>query len=245
MGSTVDHLEEMGGVRPAPVTALPAEGGAVKHHEPGHRPDTSDPRTEAMEPLEIRLPRWPFVLRLFNRAPLVRSIDRVEAFAVALAIVVAVLAVPISAAVGTAVHDSRSHLYAEQNDTRHPVSARVSAVPDSRPLSRTGTITVPVEWWHGNTHRTGRLQTQSTVAAGDSVDLWVDADGAQVLPPTSPSRAVVEAVTAAVGIWLGVAAGAALLSVVVQFGCDCIRSTRWQHDLDSLVDGGGHTTSHP
>lgn len=217
----------------------------MKRHEPGHRPDTSGPRPEDMEPFEFGLPRWPLVLRLFNRAALVRGIDRVEAIAVTLAIAVAVLAVPIAAAVGTAVHDSRSHLYAEQNDTRHHVSATVSAVPDSPPFTRTGMISVPVEWWQGNTERTGRVQAPSTVVAGDTVDLWVDAAGAQVLAPTPPSRAIVEAVTAAVGIWLAVAAGTAIVTVVIQFVCDRIRSTAWQHDLDSLVDGGGHTTSHP
>ena len=56
-----------------------------------------------------------------------------------LAVVVSLLAVPIAAAVGTAVYDSRRHPYAEHADTRHSVTATVTDVPDS-PMLRAGTI---------------------------------------------------------------------------------------------------------
>jgi hypothetical protein len=197
-----------------------------------------------MEPFEIRLPRWPLIVRLFDRGPLVRTTDRVEAFVVTMAIVMALLAVPIAAAIGTAVHDTRSHVYAEQNETRRNVTATVSDVPDAQAFSRTSMITVPVEWWDGDTRHTGSAPAQASVEAGDSIDLWVDADGAQVLAPTPFARAAVEAVAAAVAIWVSVAAGAAILSALVQMACDRIRSAAWQQDLDSLVDGGGHTTNH-
>jgi hypothetical protein len=104
--------------------------------------------------------------------------------------------------------------------------------------------TVPVEWWVDDTRHTGSVQAHTSLEVGDSVDLWIDADGAQVLAPTPSSRAGVEGVAAAVAVWVSVAAGAAILSALVQFTCDRIRSAAWQQDLDSLVDGGGHTTNH-
>lgn len=203
------------------------------------------PASGEMESFEIRLPRWPLLLRLLGRAPLVRTTDRVEALVAALAVLVAMLAIPVAAAIGTAVHDSRSHLYTEQNETRRPVAATVSEVPAYRPFTRTGTVTVPVEWWDSGLRHTGAAQTQSSVAAGDPVEVWVGPDGTQVLAPAPVSRAAVEGVAAAVGIWLGVAAAAAAVCVTVRLMCARIRSTAWQHDLDSLVDGGGHTNSHP
>lgn len=218
----------------------------MKRHEPGPRHDASlRRRDDPMEPFEIRLPRWPLLVRLFDRGPLVRPTDRLEALVVTLAIVVALLAVPIAAAIGTAIHDSRSHFYDEQNSTRQHVTAVVTDVPESRSFTRTGMMTVPVEWWDGNARHTEIVQAHSSVDPGDAVDLWIDADGARALAPAPASRAAVEAVAGAVAIWVSVAAGAAILSALVQMTCDRIRSAAWQHDLDTLVDGGGHTTSHP
>jgi hypothetical protein len=45
----------------------------------------------------------------------------------------------------------------------------------------------------------------------------------------------VEAVTVALVIWVGFAATAASLFTVTRAVCNRIRSTGWQHDLDSLI----------
>ncbi|MGE2717969.1 Rv1733c family protein [Mycolicibacterium litorale] len=209
-------------------------------------PTSGDGSADGWDTFDIRLPRSPFVLRLFNRAPLVRGIDRVEAVVVALAFVVAVLAVPIAGAIGTAVHDSRSDHYAGQAETRHGVTATITRVPEAPPFSRTGTITAPVEWWADGTQHTATAQVPATASEGDPVELWIGANGAQAFPPAPTSRAAVEGVTAAVAIWISVAAAAAILATVVQLACDRIRFAAWQHDLDSLADnGGGHTTRRP
>ena len=54
----------------------------------------------AMDTFTLRLPRWPILLRLLGRDPLVRTTDRIEALVVVLAVVVSLLAAPITAAVG-------------------------------------------------------------------------------------------------------------------------------------------------
>jgi len=83
----------------------------------------------AMDTFTLGLLRWRFV-RMFGRNPLVRISDRVEAAVLGLAIVVWLLAAPVAGAVGTAVHDSRSHLNAEQAQTRHAVTATVTDTTD-------------------------------------------------------------------------------------------------------------------
>jgi len=80
----------------------------------------------AMDTFTVRLPRWPILLRLLGRDPLVRTTDRIEALVLVLAVVVSLLAAPITAAVGTAVYDSSRHIYAEQAHTRHTVTATVT-----------------------------------------------------------------------------------------------------------------------
>ena len=111
-----------------------------------------------MDTFTVRLPRWPILLRLLGRDSLVRAIDRIEALVLVLAVAVSLLAAPIAAAVGTAVHDSSRQLYAEQVHTRHPVAATVTDVPASQQILRTSTITVPARWSVGRrrTHRRGQ-----------------------------------------------------------------------------------------
>lgn len=65
------------------------------------------------------------ILRVFSRNSLVRGTDRLEAVVMLLAVTVSLLTIPFAAAAGTAVHDSRSHVYAHQAQTRHPATATV------------------------------------------------------------------------------------------------------------------------
>ncbi len=191
----------------------------------------------AMDTFTLRLPRWPVLLRLLGRDPLVRTTDRIEALVLVLAVVVSLLAVPIAAAVGTAVNDSRRHLYAEQADARHTVVATVADVPASQIL-RTGTTIVQARWTADGAEHTGTAKAQSTTKTGDPIEIWVDNNGAQAPAPTPTTRAAVEAVTGALAIWICVAATAATLFTLTRAVCDRIRFTGWQHDLEHLVGNG-------
>jgi hypothetical protein len=199
-----------------------------------------------MDTFIVRLPRWPILLRLLGRDPLVRTTDRVEAVVLVLAVVVSLLCAPIAAAVGTAVHDSNRQLYAEQAHTRHPVPATVTGDPASQQVLRTTTITAPARWSVAGAEHTGTVKAPSTAKTGDSIEIWVDHNGAQVPAPTTTTRAAAEAVVAAVAIWVSVIAAAATLFAVTRAVCDRVRFTGWQQDLDSLVGhGGGYTTNQP
>jgi hypothetical protein len=200
------------------------------------------PDEAVMDTFTVRLPRWPVLLRLLGRDPLVRTTDRIQALVLVLAVVVSLLAIPITAAVGTAVYDSRRQAYAEQADTRHTV-AGVADVPATQ-IVRTGTTTVAARWTAAGAEHTGAVQAQSTTKPGDPIEIWVDNTGAQVPAPTPTTRAAVEAATGALAIWISVAAIAATLFTLTRAICDRIRFTGWQHDLDNLVrNGDGH--QHP
>jgi hypothetical protein len=194
-----------------------------------------------MDSFTVRLPRWPVLLRLRGRDPLVRTTDRIEALVVVLAVVVSLLSVPIVAAMGTAVYGSSRQAYAEQADTRHTVPATVTDVPTSQQILRTTTITVPARWTAAGAEHTGAVKAPSTTKPGDPIEIWVDNNGAQVDKPTPTTRAAAEAVMGALVIWICVAAAAATLVTVTRAVCDRIRLTGWQRDLDSLVgNGDGH-----
>jgi hypothetical protein len=199
-----------------------------------------------MDTFTVRLPRWPVLLRLAGRDPLVRTTDRIEALVFVLAVAVSLLAAPIAAAVGTAVYDSSRHIYAEQAHTRHTVAATVTDVPASQQILRTGTTTtVSARWTAAGAEHTGTVKAQSTAKAGDTLEIWVDDNGAQVPAPAPTSRAAAEAAMGALVIWICAAAIAATLLAVTRAVCDRIRFTRWQHDLDNLVGNDGHKPSPP
>lgn len=199
-----------------------------------------------MDTFTLRWPRW--TVRLFGRNPLVRISDRVEAMVLVLAVLMSLLAAPIAAAVGTAVHDTRSHFYAAQAQTRHVVTATVTggSAPTADQDSPSDMITVPGRWFVGGIEHTGTVTAQPTITAGDPIDIWVDNNGAQVTTPTPVSNAGVQAVLAALAIWLGVTAAAAALVALTRAVLDRTRNTGWQHDIDTLIDhGDGHTATQP
>ncbi len=116
---------------------------------------------ERLDTFMVRLPRWP-IFGLFRRNPLIRVSDRFEALVMALAVVVSLLAVPVAAAVGTAVHDSRRDVYAQQHHTRHLVTATITDDTAAQNISRTNTATMAARW-----SATGAEHTGAVGAIGD------------------------------------------------------------------------------
>jgi hypothetical protein len=220
---------------------------SMKSHGPHDQRGTAHRRADeaAMDTFTVRLPRWPVLLRLAGRDPLVRTIDRIEALVFVLAVAVSLLAAPIAAAVGTAVYDSSRHIYAEQAHTRHTVAATVTDIPASQQILRTGSTTVSARWTAAGAEHAGTVKAQSTAKAGDTLEIWVDDNGAQVPAPAPTSRAAAEAAIGALVIWICAAAIAATLFTLTRAVCDRIRFTRWQHDLDNLVGNDGHKPSQP
>jgi hypothetical protein len=199
---------------------------------------------EAMETFAVRLPQWP-IFRLFRRNPLLRATDRVEALAMAVAVMVSVLAIPVAAAVGTAVHDSQRDAYVQQRHSRHLVTATITDDAAAQKISRTNTATTAARWSAAGAEHTGAITAPSAVKPGDHVEIWVDNSGAPTDEPTPTSRAGVDAVTAALFMWAGVTAAVAILVAGVEAVCDRIRAVRWQRAIDTLVDSDGHKPNQP
>ena len=199
---------------------------------------------EALETFTVRLPRWP-IFGLFRRNPLLRASDRIEALAVALAVMVLLLAVPVAAAVGTAVHDSRRDVYAQQHHARHRVTATITDDTAAQHISRTNTATMAARWSAAGAEHTGAVTAHSAPKPGDHVAIWVDHNGALTDEPTPTTRAAVDAVTAALAMLAGVTAAAGILLAGTRAVCDRVCAMRWQHAIDTLVGRDGHKPSQP
>jgi hypothetical protein len=196
------------------------------------------PADVAMETFQLS---WPRPLgRLFGRNRLIRRSDRIEALILVLAVVFSVVSVAFAAAIGTAVYDSRRQAYAEQADSRHAVTATVTETGDAQPTSRpnrqssTDTRTVQARWFAAGAEHTGTVTAPSTAKTKDFIEIWVDQSGKHVGVPQATSHAAVEAVSAAVAVWISVAAAAAVVFTGTRTVCDRFRFLGWQRDIDRV-----------
>jgi hypothetical protein len=183
----------------------------------------------AMDTFTVGFPRWLAVP--FSRNPLVRPSDRIEALALTLVMVVSLLSIPIGAAVGTAVYDSRSRIYAEQAKTRITVTATVIDVP-----ARSDTTRVHARWVAAGSEHTGAIKARSVLKPGDSIDIPVTSDGSYAGPPGM--SAATEAVAVALAIWLNATGLAAALFAGTRAILNRARHASWQSDFVQLVGGG-------
>lgn len=197
----------------------------IADRRPGH--------DAAMETFTVPLPRRLFG-RLFGRNPLIRTTDRVEALILVLAVAASLIAVPIGAAVGTAVHDSRSRLYAEQVQTRRPVTATVIGESHPRRSLESPTVTVPARWFAAGAERTGDVTAPLRTKVGDDIEIWVDDEGLPVARPLYTARN--EALTFAVATWWAVSLFAVALFARARITLDRVRYDRWQQSFDRLVE---------
>src|SRR5436305_10160412 len=169
-------------------------------------------------------------VRLYGRNPLIRITDRVEALMLLSVFVISIVALPVAAAVGTAVHDSRSRTYAEQAQTHQKVIATITGDSDARRNLSSPTVTAPARWFAAGTEHTAMVVAERTAKPGEEVEIWVDQQGSPVGKPAF--SAVDEAVATASAIWFGaVIAGAALFGLT-RVVIDRKRYAGWQRDFD-------------
>ncbi len=178
-----------------------------------------------------------WIVRLIGRHPLVRTSDRTEARFVLLAVVVAVLAIPLAGAVGTSVHDVRAKFYAEQAASRHTVTA--TAMEDTTTVVRPDAVSFDVRarWNAAGTSHIDTITWPKRAKAGDQEAIWVDAHGRQAPDPAAPGRAGLDATGAAVLLWLVVAAAIVTFGYALRSRLDKARFAAWDRVLQSPTDG--------
>jgi hypothetical protein len=179
---------------------------------------------------------WPrkLFVRLFGRNPLVRATDRVEALVLVLVVALPLLAVPISAAVGTAAYDSRSRIYAEQVQTRRPVTATVTGDSHPRRDLESPTVMIPARWFAAGAERTGDVTAPLTAKIGDEIEIWVDDEGFSVPPPVNTARSAAVAFGAAT--WWVITVLAVGLFARARITLDRRRYDQWQQSFNRLVE---------
>jgi hypothetical protein len=198
-----------------------------------------------MHAFSLRHRSW-WITRAFGRNPLLRWTDRMEAWVIVFAILVALAAAPVCAAAGVGVYRSHARFYAEQSLARHSVTATVVETGPQPHQPRSTGITVLAMWLvAADGARGGEVEVAHTrwlsrdraVNPGNRIDIWVDDAGAPVAPPTPPSQAGLDAVGFGAGIWLVAALGLTAAVAMVRSPLNRIRRVQWEGDIKGFTDG--------
>ncbi|WP_441963250.1 Rv1733c family protein [Mycolicibacterium houstonense] len=181
-----------------------------------------------------------WIVRALGANPIIRLTDRAEAVGAVLVIVLILTATAATAAISTAVHDSRSHLYAEQAATRHTVQARVTARSEETAGGTGRRFETAARWPTPSGEHSGSIVLTRPAEAGDQVDILVDPTGRQVPPPPPQWQAGVDAVTVGVSVWLISIGVIGLAASLAQQWLMRLRFRKWDDELRLLKsDSGG------
>ncbi|MCV7034951.1 hypothetical protein [Mycobacterium heckeshornense] len=200
-----------------------------------------DTSAEKMETFTLRPDAWPGI-RAFSRNPLVRPCDRVEAAVVTIGVLVILITAACAGALGTIVHEARAHTYAQEAESRYPVTA--TAIEDG---VMTGTpqsayVRVRVRWQSSGVSHVDSAFWHEPVKAGAALPIWIDHDGNRIDAPSPVSRAGIDAVGVAVVTWVTIVLAVVGVIRNVQNRVSRIRDVEWERDIRSLVDNGGHSS---
>lgn len=187
----------------------------------------------------LRLARRLFVWR----NPLAGPGDRLESAVAIVSVAVAVLGLPVAAAVGSEVCAQGAVTSSEQMRTRHQVDA-VLFEGTPPPAGDTGyamLVTesdVPATWvLPDGKARSGEVRATGGVPAGGKVRIWIDDGGSPVDAPLTAGGAVVIATMVAMGLWLILGTAMALLYGAVRWAHIKARRRRWESEWAAVEPG--------
>lgn len=182
--------------------------------------------------------RWHVQALGFN--PLIRTADRLEAFAVLAALLTALIAIPVASQAGNLVYASSAHTADLQVHDRHPVQALVvdggGRMPaDVESSASGGPTTIKAQWHEGTRVRTEQITSTSLAKAGDSLTIWLDDTGKVVAAPLTADDAELSAAVATGTVWISIVACAALALFLIRRGLDRARDRAWDSALHLLA----------
>ncbi|SFR03068.1 hypothetical protein SAMN04488564_102241 [Lentzea waywayandensis] len=169
-----------------------------------------------------------------GRNPLATFGDRFEGGVLALGVVVVLLAVPVSGAVGSEIYAKHVSRVAAEQKSRTQVDAvlvenapTMDGAASSEALIET---TDAVATWRApdGLERKGVVRAPYGAAAGTTLRVWVDLGGEPTEPPMTNQGAAFNAILSALLLWGLIAGAMALLFGLVRFVCMRVRLRWWQ-----------------
>ncbi|MGA9870538.1 MAG: hypothetical protein WBQ44_05260 [Rhodococcus sp. (in: high G+C Gram-positive bacteria)] len=174
--------------------------------------------------------------------PLLRNSDRIQARIKAIVVTLTIVMLPIAAWIGMATHAGQQDRVAEQQYSRHQVTATstADAVMEApivqSDFGTTSTTSVDATWTFRGAEHTGSVPLEAGTPAGARTDIWVDNDGVRTSQPIASSDAV------AAGLFTGLGSLAAVtllligIYVAVRFRLDTQRNAEWDLAIRKFMD---------
>ena len=167
--------------------------------------------------------------------------DRLEGSLLVVAVVVALLALPVAGAAGSEFYVAQTARSTSERQARHMVSAVL--LEDAPPVKGFVDPDGPVEsapvraTWRGpdGVQRQGVVQAAHGRKAGGTVPIWVDRGAVMTRPPLTAVGAVLKAVVLAVVLWTGATAVMALLYLTVRLAHKRVRVRRWAAEWERIA----------
>lgn len=161
-------------------------------------------------------------------SPLRRTVDRVERGVLALAIVLALLAVPVAVLVGAAVQRAGDATAHTELAVSYPTTAVL--VRDAQ-TSDLGVANTLAEWHtQAGMVRTGSIEAPTGSMAGATVPVWLDETGHPVDPPLTEDQAYWRGVITMIVLLIGTFVLLAIGYRVARLLLDRRRLAEWEAD---------------
>ena len=139
-----------------------------------------------------------------GRNPLARTSDRVESAVFVIAVLVALLGVPVAAAIGSEVYAGQSVASTEQLSIRRQVTATLLEDTGPGAANDVTSPAVRASWQAPDgTPRQGGVPAAHDLVTGSRIPIWVDDGGRLTTPPLTSEGAVITAIGSAVLLWSG------------------------------------------
>jgi hypothetical protein len=174
-------------------------------------------------------------LTALGRNPLVRTSDRLEAFAVLAVLVIGLLAIPLAARVEDENYRARLPTAIEEMQTRHSVQAVAVEGSNGLPTDFYNPNYVRVQWHEGTRVRTEEVVSPGTIKAGDPLVIWLDQTGKVVTTPLTPGDVEFSAATVGWTVWVMAVVFSGLAAVAVRVWLDRSRSRAWERELTLMA----------
>lgn len=171
-----------------------------------------------------------------GRNPLARPSDRLEGTLIVLGLLLAVLAFPCAAAVGSVVSAQQQEKSTQELQNRTSARAVLLENGPSMALAGRGGVSTDAAptaaTWTApdGSVRTGDVPAMRGTLKGKSVEIWLDQQGNPVDEPLTQGQAVSRGVGAGIGLWFGAVALLIIGYLVFRLIADRLRAERWQRE---------------
>jgi hypothetical protein len=188
--------------------------------------------------------RW-LACRLRRGNPLRRGSDRAEGICALLAVLLIVVAVPVTIMIGLNIASSRASAAARERAERQPATAVLLAgAPDAIGVATAdgaaGSVPVRARWHVGDQTRTGTVYATPGLDRGARVPIWLDQRGRPVAAPPSTTQVTMSSAGTGLGLLFAIVAGVGAAWLVLRWLLDRARLAAWEREWRRVNPHGNH-----